>query len=66
MYTHAKRSHTHIGGPVDHVNLVDYENTKTPSMHCVLDSVTVATGFQWGRQPVFPMEEIPMAQCSCS
>ena len=43
---------------------VDYGNTKTPSMHCRLGSKTVAAGFPWGKQPGFPMGEIPMGQYS--
>ena len=35
---------------------------KTPSMHPRLSSVTVAAGFPWGRQPEFPMGEIPLGQ----
>ena len=35
--------------PVVHVSLVDYGNTKTPSMHHRLGSVTVTAGFPWGK-----------------
>ena len=44
---------------------VDYGNTETPSMHCRLDSATVAAGSPEGRQPEFPMGEIPLGQYSC-
>ena len=44
---------------------MDYGNTKTPSMHCRLGSMTVAAGFLQGRQPKFPMGEIPFGQYSC-
>ena len=43
---------------------VDYGNTKTPSMHPRLGSTTATAGFPWGKQPGFPMEEIPMGQHS--
>ena len=46
-------------------SLMDYGNTKTPSMHCRLNNMTVAAGFPWGKWPKFPMEEILMGQCSC-
>ena len=42
VYTHAQRSHTHVN---DHASpcksSVDYGNTKTPSMHCKLDSTSL-------------------------
>ena len=34
-------------------------------MHPRLGSVTVAAGFPQGKQPEFPMGEIPLAQYSC-
>ena len=43
---------------------MDYGNTKTPSMHSRLGSVTVAAGFPQGKQPKFPMGEIPLGQYS--
>ena len=44
---------------------VDYGKPKTPSMHRRLGSMTVAAGFPWGKQPEFPIEEVPMGQYSC-
>ena len=41
---------------------MDYGNTKTPSMHRRLGSATVAAVFPRGKQPGFPMEEIPLGQ----
>ena len=42
VYTHAQRSHTHVN---DHASpcksSVDYGNTKTPSLHCKLDSTSL-------------------------
>ena len=34
-------------------------------MHPRLGSTTATAGFPWGKQPGFPMEEIPMGQYSC-
>ena len=34
-------------------------------MHCRLDSTTLAAGFPQGKQPEFPIGEIPMGQQSC-
>ena len=54
---------------------MDYGNTKTPSMHRSLGSMTVAAGFPWGEepefswgdQPEFPtVGEIPIGQHSCN
>ena len=44
---------------------MDYGNTKTPSMHSRLGSMTVAAGFPEGKQPELPMGEIPLGQYSC-
>ena len=44
---------------------VDYGNTETPRMHHRLGNVTATAGFSWGRQPEFPMGEIPLGQNSC-
>ena len=44
---------------------VDYGNTQIPSMHCRLGSATVTAGFPQGRQPEFPVGEIPLGQYSC-
>ena len=34
-------------------------------MHCRLGSMTIAAGFPHGKQPEFPMGEIPRGQYSC-
>ena len=45
---------------------MDYGNTKTPSMHPRLGCATLlVAGFPRGRQPEFPMGEIPLGQYSC-
>ena len=42
-------------------------NTKTPSLHHRLDSITLVTaGFPQRKQPEFPMGEITMEQYSCT
>ena len=43
-------------------SLVDYGNTKAPCMQRTLGSKTVTAGFPMGRQPEFPMGEIPLQQ----
>ena len=44
---------------------MDYGNTETPSMHHRLGSMTVTTGFPWGKQLEFPMGEIRIGKYSC-
>ena len=46
-------------------SLVDYGNTKIPSMYCRMGSATVAAGFPQGKQPLILMGEIPMGQYNC-
>ena len=43
---------------------MDYGNTKTPSTHRRLGSMTVAAGFPQEMQLEFPMEKIPLGQYS--
>ena len=44
---------------------MDCGNARTPSIHHRLGSATVAADFPWGKQPEFPMGEIPLGQLSC-
>ena len=38
---------------------------QTTSLHCSLDNATVTAGFPQGKQPEFPMGEVPFGQYSC-